>query len=456
MSAHHFKITKGLDLPITGEPDQTVDPAGVVSRVAILGPDYVGMRPTMAVAEGDRVLRGQVLFTDKKTPGVTFTSPGAGTVEAIHRGRKRALRSVVIRLDGDGEVSFDVPGNPQDLTREQLVDLFVRSGLWTSFRTRPYSRVPAIDHTPRSIFVSGLDTNPHAPRPRVAILRKPAEFRLGLAALTKLTEGKVFFTTRAGTEIPGTDTPGITHVTIDGPHPAGLVGTQIHLLDPVSAQSRVWHMGYQDVISIGSLLSTGRLDVERIVSLAGPAAKRPRLLLTRLGASIAELIEGEVSEPTREYRAISGSILAGTACEPETADSLGYLGRYDLQVSLLREGRERELFGWHGLGVDKFSIKNVFLSALRRSSQRFPMTTMVHGSPRAMVPIGSFERIMPMDILPTFLLRSLLSHDTDLAQQLGALELDEEDLGLCTFVCPGKTEYGPLLREALTTIERDG
>ena len=255
---------------------------------------------------------------------------------------------------------------------------------------------------------------------------------------------------------PGTDTPGVTHATFEGPHPAGLVGTQIHFLDPVlAADQPVWHIGYQDVIAIGALLSTGRLDPRRVVSIAGPPAGKPRLVVSRLGADLAELVQDELADPGEETRVISGSVLSGTAAPEELRAELGFLSRFDIQVSLLSEGRQREFLGWHGLGLKKFSIKNVYLSALNRKN-RFPFSTNTQGSPRAMVPVGSFERIMPLDVMPTFLLRALMTRDTDMAQSLGALELDEEDLGLCTFVCPGKTEYGPLLREALTTIERDG
>lgn len=456
MSARHFTIKRGLDLPITGSPEQVIDEGRTVTRVGVRGADYVGLKPTMLVKDGERVRLGQPLFEDKKNPGVAFSSPAAGVVEAVHRGAKRALQSVVIRVEGEEEETFEIGGQPADLDRDALTAILTRSGSWTAFRTRPYSRIPVPDTTPRSIFVNAVDTNPLAPLPRIAIQRKPGEFRLGLVALTKLTDGAVFLATRPGVELPGVDTPGITHATFEGPHPSGLVGTHIHLLDPiVRADEVVWHVNYQDVIAIGSLLSTGRVDPHRVVAIGGPAAKSPRLVLTRLGADLGEFVEGEIGDPTRDVRVVSGSVLSGTHTPPEFKDQLDFTGRYDLQVSLLYEGRDREFLGWHGLGLNKFSIKNVFASALNRTKQ-YAFTTNTQGSPRAMVPIGCFERVMPLDVMPTFLLRALLTQDTDMAQALGALELDEEDLGLCTFVCPGKTDYGPLLRQALTTIERDG
>lgn len=454
MSALHFKIRKGLDLPITGAPEQVVGEGRAVSRVALLGPDYVGMKPTMLVKDGDKVRLGQPIFEDKKTPGVIFTAPASGVIEGVHRGAKRVLQSVVIRVEGDEEEIFDVGDGRLDAT--PLREVLVKSGMWTAFRTRPFSRTPAPDSTTRAIFVNAIDSNPLAPLPRVAIQRKPGEFRLGLEALTKLTSGKVYLSTRGGVDIPGADTPGITHATFEGPHPAGLVGTHIHMIDPVlSADAPVWHIGYQDVIAIGSLLSTGRVDPRRVVAIAGPQAAQPRLVVSRIGADLAELTQDELADPSAETRVISGSVLSGKAAPADLREQLGFLSRFDVQVSLLAEGRRREFLGWHGLGTRKFSIKNVFLSALNRKN-RFAFDTNTEGSPRAMVPVGSFEQVMPLDVMPTFLLRALMTRDTDMAQALGALELDEEDLGLCTFVCPGKTEYGPLLREALTTIERDG
>ena len=219
---------------------------------------------------------------------------------------------------------------------------------------------------------------------------------------------------------------------------------------PVSRLRSVWNVGYQDVIAIGKLFGEGVLDVERIISLAGPTVKNPRLLRTRMGVSLAELTEGQLVEC--ENRVISGSVLSGRTA---MGDETGYLGRYHLQVTALAEGRERELFGWLGLGPTKYSTINSYLGSVIPGA-KFRFTTTTNGSDRAMVPIGMYEEVMPMDIMPTFLLRALLMQDIERAEELGALELDEEDLALCTFVCPGKSDYGPLLRKLLTTIEKEG
>ncbi len=455
MSDLEFKIRRGLDVPITGAPDQAIEPAAPVTRVALLGSDSHGLKPTFNVKAGDRVRLGQPLYADKKNPGVVYTAPGAGEVEAIHRGERRFFESLVIRLEGDEAEPFDVPSDPTDA--ETVRALLVQTGLWTAFRTRPFSRIPAIDARPRSLFVTAIDTHPLAPDPAVVLKHFEQELAAGLRALQGLPEQDLFVCTAPGAPIPARNVEGVRWASFAGPHPAGLPGTHIHFLDPVSAEKSAWTIGYQDVCRIGHLMLTGELDVSQVISIAGPCAKRPRLVRTRLGASLPELAANEVRSDAGEVRLVSGSVLSGRAVPSgDTAERFGYLGRSHRQLTLIAEGRHRELLGWHGLGLSKYSIKNIFLAALQRGKKRFDFDTNTNGSPRAMVPIGSFERVMPLDIQPTFLLRSLLTRDTDLAQQLGALELDEEDLALCTFVCPGKEDYGPLLRENLTIIERDG
>lgn len=441
-------IKRGLDLPILGEPEQRIEAGPAVSRVAIIGDDYVGMKPTMLVAEGDAVLLGQPLMEDKKNPGVLFTSPAAGKVSAIHRGAKRRFESLVIDVEGDRSVDF--PGLPaqsvDSLDRDTVVAQLVISGLWTSFRTRPFGQVPAVSASPNSIFVTAIDTNPLAADPSVVLAGRGAEFEIGLKVIAKLTKGKVFVCRGPQGNIPATATSQIQVETFSGPHPAGLVGTHIHYLDPVGPNKTVWYLNYQDVAAIGTLFSTGKLDVRRVVSLAGPVVRNPRLVETRLGASIDQLVAGDLPE-AMQCRIISGSVLCGRV-QP-------YLGRYHLQVSVLQEGNHREFLGWQKPGFDKFSVTKAFASAMLKG-QKFAFTTSTGGSERAMVPLGTYEKVMPLDILPTQLLRSLIVRDTEQAQRLGALELEEEDVALCTFVCPGKYEYGTLLRDNLTTIQREG
>lgn len=444
-----IKIKRGLDLPMVGAPERRIDAAQQVRSVAIIGFDYNGMKPTMQVQEGDRVKLGQVLFSDKKTPGVNFTSPGAGIVKAINRGERRVFQSVVIELDGDEQETFASYSADQlgGLEPQQVRDNLQQSGLWTALRTRPYSKVPAIDSTPASIFVTAMDTNPLAADPALVIAEYADDFKHGLEVLGRLA--KVFLCKAEGVSLPGENVANVQTESFSGPHPAGLAGTHIHFLQPVSATRTVWQIGYQDVVAIGKLFTTGQLWVERIISLAGPVAKQPRLVKTRLGANLEELTAGELQDG--ENRLISGSVFGGRTGR----GSCNFLGRYHVQVSCLAEGRERELFHYLRAGVNKHSVLNIFISKLS-GGKKFAFTTSSNGSPRAMVPVGNYEAVMPLDVLPTQLLRALIVGDTETAQLLGCLELDEEDLALCSYVCAGKYEYGPILRDNLTRIELEG
>jgi Na+-transporting NADH:ubiquinone oxidoreductase subunit A len=450
-----IKTKKGLDLPITGEPEQVVySDAGVPRSVALIGADFVGLKPSMNVAEGDRVKLGDVLFSDKQNPSVVFTSPGAGVVKAINRGHKRVLQSVVIQLEGQDEVSFKSYGAADllGLSADQVRDNLLASGLWTSFRTRPYSKVPNPEATPRSIFVTAIDTNPLAARPEVVIAERLQDFQNGLTVIGKLTEGKVYVCKAPSLQVGLADGGKTVTADFEGPHPAGLVGTHIHFLDPVGGSKIVWHLDYQSVIAIGALFTTGKLNVERVVSLAGPCVSKPRLIRTRVGANLHEVAAGQF-ESGHEVRLISGSVLNGRKADGWS----DYLGRYHNQVSVIAEGRDRDFFGWIVPSRDKFSFLNVLLSSLpKERGRKFPLHSNKFGSPRAIVPVGVYEDVVPLDILPTQLLKSLVIGDTDQAQSLGALELDEEDLALCTFVDPGKHDFGIALRQNLTVIEKEG
>jgi Na+-transporting NADH:ubiquinone oxidoreductase subunit A len=439
-----IEIKTGLDLPIKGSPKQEIGEGNAIKRVAVIGSDYPGMKPTMLVQEGDQVKLGQPLFADKKNDGVQFTAPGSGKVIEINRGERRVFQSVVIELDGkDTAVKFKSHTDLAALTRDAVVEELVESGLWTAIRRRPYEKIPAINAVPHSIFVNAMDTNPLAGDQALAIARQPEAFVDGISVISKLTEGKVFVCRDPQAVF---DAGSAKVETFSGKHPAGLVGTHIHHLDPVGEGKEVWHVSAQDVIAIGRLFKDGVLSTERVVSLAGPSVKSPRLVVTRVGASLDELTAGELVDGS--HRVVSGSILGG-----RTASGVfGYLGRYHQQVSVLEEGTHRVPFGWLSPGTNKHSVMGIYLSKLM-PGKLLDYTTNTNGSPRAMVPVGAYEKVMPLDILPTQLLRSLIVGDTDMAVKLGALELAEEDLALCTYVCPGKYEYGPILRDNLTTIE---
>lgn len=446
-----IKISRGLDIPLEGAPEQKIYDAPEARAVAVLGGDYVGMKPTMTVQVGDRVQCGQILFSCKKTNGVHFTAPASGVVSAINRGAKRVLQSVVIDIEGDDALSFgtftgdEARGLSAEAVREQLL----ASGQWAALRTRPFSAVPAPDHQPAGIFVTAMDTHPLAADPALVIAEQEDAFSLGLDLLATQTSGSLYVCTAPDSTVPGGSASNIQREEFAGPHPAGLSGTHVHLLFGASADRSVWTVNYQDVIAIGRLFLDGRLWTERVVALAGPQVESPRLLRTRLGADLEALVAGQLN--AGENRLISGSVLGGRKVSGATA----YLGRHHFQVSVLEEGREREFLHYLRLGANKHSSLGIYLSSFF-GRKPLPMTTTTNGSERAMVPVGAYERIMPLDILPTQLLRSLIVGDTESAQALGCLELDEEDLALCTYVCPGKYEYGPILRDNLTRIEKEG
>ncbi len=428
-----------------------IEPAPPVARVAVLGLDVHGLKPTLLVAPGERVVLGQPLFLDKKNPGVSFTAPGAGRVVELHRGERRALTSVVIELDADerdpARFSSFTGAGVDALADSDVRALLLQAGLWTAFRTRPFSHIPKQDARPAAIFVTAVDTRPHAPPPATVLADRLDDFRSGLAVLRPLADGPVVLCRSPAMSIDVPDAVDVAE--FEGPHPSGNAGWHIHRVMPASSDRVVWSIGYQDVVAIGHLVLTGQLDVTRVVSIGGPGAKNPRLLRTRLGASIEDLTRGEMLPGAQ--RLISGSVLDGRAV---TGPGDAFLGRHHLQISVLPEAGERELFGYIAPGLEKFSVTRTVLGALR-ADHRFALTTTTNGSPRAMVPIGSYERVMPFDMLPTFLLRALITKDDERAVDLGAIELDEDDVALCTFVCPGKYEYGGLLRRALERIEKE-
>ena len=446
-----IKFKKGLDLPLKGKPEQTIALSKDPSTVALLGTDYVGMKPTMEVRVADKVKLGQILFTDKKNSAIKFTSPGAGEIISIHRGEKRALLSVVIKLLGNDEVTFNSYSDQQfkELTKEQVVEQLLNSGLWVSLRTRPFSKVPDPQSKPNSIFITATDTNPLAPSINKILEEQERDFANGTNVISLLTDGKIFICKAPGTDVPLIDRTNIVVEEFSGPHPAGNVGTHIHYLDPVSRHKTVWHIGLQDVIAIGKLFSTGKIHTERIISLAGPSVIKPRLLKTRLGASTEEILGNELTDG--ENRVISGSVLSGFAA----SGTLGFLGRYHQQISVIPEFRKREFLGWLNPGLNHFSTKNIVLSSLI-PGKKFNFDTSVYGEERAIIPSGGYEKIMPMDFEPLFLLRALAVNDLEDAEALGCLELDEEDLSLCAFVCPSKLEFGPMLRRNLNMIEKEG
>jgi len=446
-----ISIKKGLDLPITGPPSDIIDDSKNVKKIALLGNDYIGLKPTFEVSVGEKVKLGQLLFTDKKMPGVKYTSPGAGTIVELNRGEKRVFLSLVIQLEGNEEVTFksfsesQLPGLELEVIKNQLIG----SGLWTSLRERPFSKVanPAI--SPKALFITAIDSNPLAPSVEKILEGNETGFKNGLRILSNMTEGNVYLCKEAGSKIPELEIHNLKVQEFSGVHPKGLAGTHIHFLDPANRNKQVWYINAQDVVRIGKLFTTGKIDIRTIISLAGPSVKNPRLMKTRIGASLDEITANETVEG--ENRIISGSVLCGRKSSKEE----GYLGRFHQQISVIKEQVERDFLGWIKPSSKLFSVKKVLLSALT-PNKKINFTSALNGGERAIVPSGSYEKVMPLDILPTFLLRALAINDIEEVEKLGCLELDEEDLALCTFVCPSKIDHGINLRRNLTLIDKEG
>ncbi|WP_270730200.1 Na(+)-translocating NADH-quinone reductase subunit A [Shimia sp. Alg240-R146] len=443
----HFVLRKGLTLPVTGAPGEGIHEGPAVKTVAILGSDYIGLKPRISVAEGDVIAAGAPIMAHKDSPEAVVVSPVSGRVKAINRGARRVLQSIEIDFDADAAAPVDFSSTGDITTRDGLVARLCAAGQWGAFRTRPYSKVPAADETPTAIYVNAMDTEPLAGDPAVIIADAGDAFAKGLAAIATLSGGKTYLCHAQGAEVPSSD--GVDVATFEGRHPAGLAGTHMHFLEPPTASKIVWTIGYQDVIAIGRLLETGTVDANRVVALCGPLCANPRLVRTLTGASMADLTAGDTTGDA-PVRLISGSILSGKAGDAAEA----YLGRYARQLTVIEEDYKQIPMGWIRPMPSKYSFLPVLGSAF--SKKLYPLTSNMNGGRRAMVPLGTFEELMPQDFLPTQLLRALLVMDTDEAQKLGALELDEEDLGLVGFACPAKYEYGMALRDSLTKIEREG
>ena len=445
----NFNLKRGLDIPILGIPEQKIYDGNNPETLAVLGPDYNGLKPKMLVSVGDKVVRGTPLFCHKDNPDVLYVSPCKGHVESINRGEKRALLSVVISVDSLTHKGMNIVKlNSQiDDNTEFVRKCLYESGLWTSFLTRPYSKVPQAGSVPTSIFITAMDTEPLCPDADLIINQDLKAFEEGVKKISTLTEGEVFICKKNDSNI---NLKNFKTYNFDGPHPAGLAGTHIHFLDPPNGNKMVWSVSYQDVIAIGKLFLSGHIDIEKTISLAGPLAKNPRLVKTVMGASLFDLLKGEFINNTA-CRVISGSVLSGFHADGH----LSFLGRYSRQVTLIEEDKKKLLLGWINPQPNKFSVMPVLASAFG-FFKLFNLTSNLNGGRRAMVPTGVFETLMPQDYLPTQLLRSLIVMDTDVAQSLGTLELDEEDLALCTFACPAKYEYGSALRDSLVKIEKEG
>ena len=433
-----IKISKGLDLPISGKPDTSITDEPKISSVSLLANDFVGMKPTMLVKENDEVKVGEKLFEDKKNPGIFFTAPAGGLIKSINRGDKRKFLSIEIEISQNEEfINFDM-GSSQDEIKNTLIN----SGLWNVFRTRPFNRTPNISSSPEALFINCCDTNPLSVDPYEIINIEKDNFDQGLETIKQLFDCDIHLTYQ-NNNFDNT-LSGINYHQFAGPHPAGLVGTHISKIHPVNLNSTVWTANFQDIISIGYLKKNKKIKTTKIISLGGPAVFEPSLIKVRHGSNLDEITAGKIEDNSR---VISGSVLHGH----ESEGVMKYLGYYDSQVSVIPDEVNEIFLNWLMPGSSLHSKLNVFISSFIKP-KKYIFNTSIGGGNRAIVPISSYEEVVPMDILVTQLLKSLVVSDIEMAIDLGMLELVPEDLSLCSYVCPSKYDYSSILMDNLNKL----
>jgi len=443
-----MKIRKGFDIRLTGEAQKTL--VGITSRYYASKPvDFTGVVPKLLVKEGDPVKAGSPLYFDKYNEKVFFTSPVSGKVSEIRRGEKRLLLEVVVEADGLGEHIDFGKEDPGSLTREQVTQKMLGSGVWPVLRQRPFGTIPKPGSAPRGIFISAFDTAPLAPDSIFLITGHEKAFQTGIDALKKLTDGIVhlsisadnasleFFSRFSGAELHR----------FSGPHPAGNTGTQIHCIEPVNKGETVWTLRPQEVLTIGRLFLSGFYDATRVYALTGSMALRPAYYKTLAGASVEEMIHENISEGN--LRIISGNVLTGRKIERD-----GFTGFYDAQVTVIPEGNYHEFFGWALPGMNKFSFYGQFLSKLL-PGRKYRLDTNMHGGERAFVITGKYERVFPFDIYPMQLLKAILAEDIDLMENLGIYEVLEEDFALIEFIDTSKTDIQSIIRKGLDLVRKE-
>lgn len=444
-----IRIKKGLDINLKGKADKIYMRAERAKTYAVKPTDFHGVMPKLTVKPGDEVKVGTVLFFDKYNTDVKFTSPVAGKVSTINRGERRRILEVVVEAAKEDEfVKFKV-SNPESMDREKIIEVLKESGMWPSIRQRPYDIIADSEKTPKAIFISGFDSAPLAPDIDFILKDFHSEFQKGLDVISKLTDGKVHLSVDA--DYPACKTyseaKGVELHQFRGPHPAGNPGVQIHHIDPVNKGEYVWYIQPQEVISIGKLFTDGQVDNSVVVALTGSEIEKPVYFKMTRGAAVDSILKGNVKGGNN--RIISGNVLTGDALT-----KVGHIGFYHHQVTVIPEGDHYELLGWAMPGFNKYSYSRSFFSWLT-PNRKFRLDTNLNGGRRAFVMTGEYNRVLPMDIFPVQLLKSILVEDIDKMEQLGIYEVAEEDFALCEFVCTSKTEVQKIIRTGLDLMKKE-
>lgn len=445
-----FKLKKGYDIKLLGKAAQSYLDIKQPNLFALKPTDVIGIAPIpkLKVAQGDEVRAGQPLFFDKPTPEILYTSPVSGELVEVRRGPKRSIAEVVILADSEINFHEFSPINPETASREDIAQRLLESGAWALMRQRPYNTVPSPDAVPRDIFISCFDTSPLAPDYNVVIEGKEEHFQAGLNVLGRLTTGSVYLGVSPDSAKVFRKASGVQIHKFAGKHPAGNVGVHIHHVAPMNKGDVVWTLKPQDVAIIGKLFNEHIFDAERTIAVTGDKLKKTGYFKTRIGASIKPLVEGNLVDDHVRY--ISGNVLTGTQIGSE-----GFIGLYEDQLTVIEEGDKAEFLGWLVPSYARPSLSRTFLSFLL-PDREYSVNTNSHGEERAYVVTGQYEQVVPMDVFPQHLIRSIMYQDFDQMEGLGIYEVVEEDLALCEFVCTSKQPVQKILREGLDIMRIEG
>lgn len=444
-------LRKGLDINLVGKPQETLATAPMASEYALSPLDFEGVTPKLLVKAGDRVKAGTALFFNKFNERVLFTSPVSGTVSAINRGEKRKVLSVTVTPDSVQEYeTFTVP-SPAKASREEIVELLLRSGLWPMLIQRPYGIIANPAETPKAVFISAFDSAPQAPDYNFVLKNEEKNLQTGIEVMRKLTPGHVHLSMFAGHEGAMPKLKGVELHTFAGKHPVGNVGVQIHHIDPINKGDLVWTVNIQDLAIIGRLFNEGKVDMTKIIAVAGSEIEHPQYVRVIGGAKVDSIVAGNVKAQKEgdSVRFISGNVLTGTKTSPE-----GFLGFYANQLTAIPEGNKYELLGWAMPRFKKFSVSRAYFSWLC-PRKAYDLDTNMNGGERPFVVTGLYEQYLPMDIYPMYLLKACLAGDIDKMENLGIYEVTEEDFALCEFVDPSKTDIQQIIRDGINLMIKE-
>ncbi|MGL4333113.1 MAG: Na(+)-translocating NADH-quinone reductase subunit A [Bacteroidales bacterium] len=450
--ANMIKIKKGLDIKLEGHAAEQLVAGNRSDVYSICPDDYHGIVPKLIAKPGDRVLAGTPLMVDKNCPEIQFVSPVSGEVLAVNRGERRKILDICIKADSEIEYVDFGKKNIASMSADEIKASMLQMGLWAFVKQRPYDVIANPSDSPRDIFVTGFDSAPLAPNMDFVINGEEANFQLGLDALKKLTNGKVYLGVRPGSKLASMK--GVEILTVEGPHPASNVGVQIANVSPVNKGEVVWTLNGFDLILIGRALAQGKTDFTRVLPVAGSEVAKAVYTKAIIGASISSIVADKVKKEKINLRYISGNVLTGK----KVAEN-GFLSSYAQQITVIPEGDDvHELFGWAMPGFGKFSVNHSFFTWIVDAispKKEYRIDARLQGGRRAIIMSNEYDRVLPMDILPEFLIKAVLAFDIDKMENLGIYEVAPEDFALCEFVDTSKLEIQHIIRTGLDQLRKE-